>query len=245
MKCSSSRNSPTLRNTAAAWVDVTRNGGREGGICMAVLTIRRTAQAACIRAFLCKQTPFKNGPRTTPRGGPAGLAPTLLTLTATALTACGGGGSAPNPGPGPNPNPGPTPGPGSAITTRLAACPVVNNSSDPAASACLAGTYSGKTLSGGDCSLAVQANGSYTYTSGALSYTYTPTPQSIRVFGHSSLSGGHQVIWLISDSTSANEARDLDFLARWGSGLTPKLEISATKYLAGGGSVSSTCTLSL
>ncbi|GAA5531718.1 hypothetical protein [Deinococcus aluminii] len=169
-----------------------------------------------------------------------------LVLLALTLSACGGG-SAPNPNPGPNPspNPNPNPTPGSGITARLAACPVVNNSSDPAASACLAGTYAGKTLSGADCSLTVRADGGYDYASPTLSYTFAASAQSIRIFGHNAIQGAQQVIWLIDDPMTANEPKELDFEARWGTGMTPKLEIQAMKHLTGGGSVSSTCTLNL
>ncbi|MBZ9749406.1 hypothetical protein K7W42_00880 [Deinococcus sp. HMF7604] len=161
------------------------------------------------------------------------------------LAACGGGGTG-TPTPNPIPTPNPNPNPGSAVTTRLATCPVVSNSSDPAASACLAGTYAGKTLSGADCSLTVRADGSYDYASPTLSYTSAPTAQSIRVFSHSDPQNTHQVIWLISDPMSANEPKELDFEARWGAYIqSPKLEIEATKHLAGGGRVSSACTLTL
>lgn len=166
---------------------------------------------------------------------------TLLALTCTAaLTACGGGGGTPAPNPGPNPTPG------SGITARLGACPVVDQKADPAASACLAGTYSGKTLSGADCSLTVQADGGYVYASPTLSYTYRPTDRTGRVFGHSSIGSTHQIIWLIFDPIAADEPKELDFQAVWGTGISaPKLEIEATRHLAGGGSVSSTCTLGL
>ncbi|GGR83398.1 hypothetical protein [Deinococcus sedimenti] len=164
--------------------------------------------------------------------------PLVLTLPIL-LAACGGT-------PSPSPNPAPTPTPGNAITTRLAACPVVNTSSDPAASSCLAGTYTGTTLSGSACSLTVAADGAYTFTSPTLTYSFTPTAQAIRVFGHQTLPDLHQVIWLIDDSVTATEPKELDFHATWGRGApSVKLDIQGTKHLAGGGSTSVTCTVPL
>lgn len=154
----------------------------------------------------------------------------LALLGASILTACGGGGS------GGNPNPGG----GNAIRDRLVACPLVMQSSDPAASACLAGTYTGKTLSNETCSLVVEASGNYQFTSAALSYAYSATTKSIRVFGHQNVGGLHQVIWLISDPIQAADSFDLNF--HYADGLGKKLEIEATKRPASGGSVSSTCT---
>lgn len=167
---------------------------------------------------------------------PASLTALLLPLL---LAACGGGGTS-------TPSPTPTPTPGNAITTRLAACPVVNTSSDPAASSCLAGTYAGKTLGGAACSLTVAADGSYTFASPTLTYSFTPTPQAIRVFGHQTLPDLNQVIWLIDDPLTATEPKELDFHATWGRNApSVKLDIQGTKRLAGGGSTSVTCTVPL
>ncbi|MFC4452324.1 hypothetical protein [Deinococcus sonorensis] len=162
---------------------------------------------------------------------PAALLPVLL-------AACGGGGSPTTPPPGT--------GQGSALTTRLGACAVVNQSADPAASSCLTGAYTGKTLSGAECSLTVRADGGYDYVSPTLTYTFTATAQATRVFGHNSIEGSHQVIWLINDPMTANEPKELNFEARWGANIAaPKLEIEAMKHLNGGGSVSSTCNVPL
>lgn len=166
--------------------------------------------------------------------------PTPLILgLALLLAACGGGGA---PNPSPNPNPNPNPNPGSALITRLAACPVVGNTSDPTASACLAGAYTGKTLSGAACTLTVRADGGYDYASAALTTTYAPTTRTIRVFDYTRVSGLNQVGWLMGDPISAGETHDLKFFARWGTGITtPGVEIEVTKRPAAGGSLSSTC----
>lgn len=154
------------------------------------------------------------------------------------LAACGRSGT--------TSTPSPTPTPGNAITTRLAACPVVNTSSDPAASSCLAGTYAGQTLSGAACALTVAADGAYTFTSPTLTYSFTPTTQAIRVFGRQALPDLNQVIWLIDDPLTATEPKELDFHATWGRGApSVKLDIQGTKRLAGGGSTSVTCTVPL
>ncbi|MHA0041083.1 hypothetical protein [Deinococcus sp. PEB2-63] len=167
---------------------------------------------------------------------PASLTALLLPLL---LAACGGGGTS-------TPSPTPTPTQGNAITTRLAACPVVNASSDPAASSCLAGTYAGQTLSGAACALTVAADGAYTFTSPTLTYSFTPTPQAIRVFGRQALPDLNQVIWLIDDPLTATEPKELDFHATWGRGApSVKLDIQGTKRLAGGGSTSVACTVPL
>ncbi|WP_295817306.1 hypothetical protein [uncultured Deinococcus sp.] len=157
--------------------------------------------------------------------------PTLLLPLV--LAACGGGAA-------PNPNPNPNPTPVNQIRARIVACPLVNQSSDPTASACLAGTYTGKTLSGADCSLVVQANGNYTFTSPALSTTYVTSDRTIRVFGHQNVGGMHQVIWLIGDPIQSGDSYDLDF--KYADGLGRTLEIEATKRPAAGGTLSSTCT---
>ncbi len=84
-------------------------------------------------------------------------------LLSAALVACGGG------SPTPGPRPDPKPDPGNTIRARLVACPVVDLSSDAAASACLAGTYVSKTAGNAECKLVIEASGNYQFTSPALS----------------------------------------------------------------------------
>lgn len=154
-----------------------------------------------------------------------------------ALTACSSGG-APTP-----PSGGVTTG-DAVVRARLANCAVVTNSADPAASDCLVGTYAGRTLSGDACSLEVRANGAYDYRAPNLTYTYTPTARTLRVFGHHAVGGDHQVVWLISDPIQASDAFDLDFQAVFGpnaDALGKKIEVKAEKITDGGGRVSSTC----
>lgn len=128
------------------------------------------------------------------------------------------------------------------IITRLSGCTPVNQSSDPAASACLAGTYSGKTISNQTCSLTVRADGGYDYASPTLNYTYMPTSKTIRVFGYNSLSGFNQIVWIISDSVQTTAMYDLNFTARWGTSTgNPPVEIKATKDIT----TSSTCLVPL
>lgn len=148
------------------------------------------------------------------------------------LVACGGGGTST-----PNPNPG------NAVRDRLVACPAVTQSSDPTASACLAGTYSGKTPAGADCTLVIETSGNYQYTSPALTYSYAATAKTIRIFDHQVVSGLHQVIWLVSDPIQLADSYELNF--HYADGLGKKLEIKATKRPAAGGSLSSTCTTTL
>lgn len=154
-----------------------------------------------------------------------------------ALVACGGGSSTPGPKPDPRPDPG------NAMRARLVACPVVDQSSDAAASACLAGTYVGKTLTDAECKLVIEASGSYQFTSPSLSYIYTATANSIRVFGHQNAGGLHQVIWLINDPVQRGDAFNLSF--RYADGLGKKLEMEGTRRTEAGGSVSATCTATL
>lgn len=133
-------------------------------------------------------------------------------------------------------------GSGGGLITRLSACTPVNTSSDPAASACLAGAYSGKTIDAKDCSLTVRADGSYDYASPSLNYTYTPNAKTIRVFGYSALSGFNQIGWIISDAVQTTTMYELNFNARWGTGTgNPPVEIKATKDIT----TSSTCLVPL
>ena len=120
-------------------------------------------------------------------------------LLSAALVACGGG------------NPNPNPQPGNQIRARLVACSVISQSSDPTASACLAGTYTGKTPANADCKLVIEASGNYQFTSPALSYSYVATANSIRVFEHQNAGGQHQLIWLINDPVQRGDAFNLMF----------------------------------
>lgn len=147
------------------------------------------------------------------------------TITATATATAGNSASASQ---NVNVNIGSTGG----LITRLSACTPVSMSSDPAASACLAGAYSGKTIDNKACSLTVRAGGSYDYASPTLNYTYAPTAQSIRIFDYMRVQGFNQLSWSISDSIQTT-MYDLNFTARWGTGVsTPTLEIKATKDIA-------------
>lgn len=164
----------------------------------------------------------------------------LLVLTSTLLAACGGT-SSPNPGPGPGPGPGPSNGT-TLTAARMAACPVVSTSSDPEVSACLAGTVVGKTPSGAECKLVIEASGNYQYTSPTVTSSFVATPLSNRVFSHTNV-GGPMVIWLIASPLGPGESYDLDFT--YTSALGKKVDIEATKYLATGGSTASSCTTTL
>ncbi|MBZ9712967.1 hypothetical protein [Deinococcus multiflagellatus] len=174
---------------------------------------------------------------------------TLLTTAALLpllLAACTGGGGAPAPTPGPTPNPTPAPGPGSALTTRLAACPQVMNSSDPAATACLAGTYSGKTLANAACTVTIRADGSYDFDTPTLKYTHAPAASAIRIFTHQvSVGPTHTLIWLMSDSASANPAYEMDFKAQFGTyAQPPQVTIEGTQRI-GNAQTSASCVLPL
>lgn len=129
-----------------------------------------------------------------------------------------------------------------SIITRLSACTPVSTSSDPAASACLAGTYSGKTIDNKDCSLTVRADGSYDYASPTLNYTFTPTSSSIRVFDYMRVQGFNQLAWAIGKGVTTGTVYDLNFTARWGTGVNnPALEIKTTKDVT----TSSSCLVPL
>ncbi|MFC3859883.1 hypothetical protein ACFOPQ_03775 [Deinococcus antarcticus] len=120
------------------------------------------------------------------------------------------------------------------MRTKLAACPVVSNSSDPTDSACLAGTYTGKKSDNSACSLTLRADGSYDFVSSNLNYTYTPTAASFRLMIHSATQGNHTLVWGISDTYSIPNAKELNFQAAFGpyvdSGLT-RIEIKATHHI--------------
>lgn len=162
--------------------------------------------------------------------------PAVLTL----LVSCGGGST---------PTPNPDPGGNSALKTKLAACPVVHNSSDPADSACLTGTYTGKKSDNTPCSLTLRANGSYDFSSSNLTYSYTPTSESFRLMIHSSAQGNHTLVWGIIDTYSVPDAKELNFQASFGpyvdSSMT-KIEIKATHHIGlTPATNSATCTVSL
>lgn len=130
-------------------------------------------------------------------------------------------------------------GSGGSLLTRLSACTPVSMSSDPAASACLAGVYSGKTIDNKDCALTIKVGGGYDYASPTLNYTYPPTANTIRIFDYMRVQGFHQLGWSIGDPIQTTSYK-LDFTARWGTGINnPTLEIKAEKKDAG--TVSSTC----
>jgi hypothetical protein len=156
--------------------------------------------------------------------------PLLFALLVGVLAACGGGSGAPDP----------KPDPVNQVRTRLVACPVVDQSSDPTASTCLAGTYLGKTLANADCKLVIEASGNYQFTSPALSYNYVATLNTIRVFSHQNAAGQHQILWLMNDPVQRGDAFDLKF--SYADGLGKKLEMEGTKRLEAGGRVSATCT---
>lgn len=104
----------------------------------------------------------------------------------------------------------------SAIESKLAKCPAVQTTSDPTASACIEGTYTGKTFSGETCSLTIGEVGAYTFTSPTLSVTSTPQPDTIFVFGHTLISTFGQLTWMVSDPIASDEFYDLEFTARYG-----------------------------
>ncbi|WP_027482340.1 hypothetical protein [Deinococcus pimensis] len=161
-------------------------------------------------------------------------------LAALLLTACSGAPSAPT---------GPTTGGGTdqALRAKLVACPTVSNSSDPTASTCLAGTYTGRTPAGAACTLSVRTDGSYDYVSPTLTSTYTPTPATIRLFSHQASGGDNVVLWNLSDPASADPASSLDLSVAFGPNydtLARKLELKAER-VQGGGRTSSTCIVDI
>jgi hypothetical protein len=104
----------------------------------------------------------------------------------------------------------------SDIEAKLAECPTVQTTSDATASACIEGTYTGKTLSGETCTLTIGDVGAYTFTSPTLSVTSTPQPDSIFVFGHNLVSSFGQLKWMVSDPIATEAFYDLDFSALYG-----------------------------
>lgn len=84
------------------------------------------------------------------------------------------------------------------------------------ASACLAGTYRGETLSGDACTLTVGEGNSFEFDSPVLTVSYTPHSDVDLIFSHSSHSDSQQVIWMVSDPTSNETWYELDFEARFG-----------------------------
>ena len=126
---------------------------------------------------------------------------------------CGddGGGTATN-----EPNETNEPGGLSAIESQLSKCPTVQMTSDPTASACIEGTYTGKTFSGEACSLTIGEVGAYTFTSPTLSVTSTPKDDTIFVFGHNLVSSFGQLTWMVSDPIATEAFYDLEFTARYG-----------------------------
>ncbi|WP_135228202.1 hypothetical protein [Deinococcus fonticola] len=169
----------------------------------------------------------------------------MLTL-ATLLSACGGGGGG---GTGNGGGDGGNGGTGNtALQTKLAACPVLSQSSDPSASACLTGTYTGTNPAGAACSFTIRADGSYDFTSPTLTYSYTPTAKSFRLFDHSSLQGAHQVLWSMNDPIQTVTSYEVDFIARFGTGFTgalSKIEIKAEKINPDSSRVNATCVVPL
>lgn len=126
---------------------------------------------------------------------------------------------------------------GSALEKRLAACPLVNTSSDPSASACLTGTYGGETLSGDRCTLTVTAGNSFAFDSPALKVSYTPPSDVDLLFSHTSISDSHQVIWMVSDPISNETWYELDLKARFGAYVQEsdaKVEIEVVQHLETG-----------
>lgn len=104
----------------------------------------------------------------------------------------------------------------SAIEAKLASCPTVQTTSDPTASACIEGTYTGETFSGDECSLTIGEVGAYTFTSPTLSVTSAPQADSIFVFGHNLVSEFGQLTWMVSDPISTEAFYDLEFTALYG-----------------------------
>lgn len=156
-------------------------------------------------------------------------------LTAFVLAAsinCGGGDGSPD-----------TDAPGkSDLQKRLAACPVVSTSTDPAASVCLTGSYSGTTLGGEVCTLVVRSGNAFDFASSTLSFSYTPVANTLLLFDHSSTQGSHQLFWSVSDPVANTLWREMDFKGRFGTYVPPadtKIQIDVTEHRADGmGSVS-------
>lgn len=135
----------------------------------------------------------------------------------------------------------------SPLVSQLSACPSVQTSSDPAASACLAGTFAGKTLAGEACSLTVRADGGFDFAAPALTFTFAPKADSIRVFSHAETQGSHMVGWRIGDPISTETMRELKFDARFGNYVEAKdakIDIEASENNDGAKKTSS-CVVTL
>lgn len=163
------------------------------------------------------------------------------------LTACGGGSTTPSGG-----NTGGNTGGSTGNTTlraRFAACPIASMSSDPAASTCLAGTYTLSTLDGKACTLTVRADGSYDFASPTLTYTFTPKPSGFRLYNHANPAGDtHQVLWKVSDPITTDADYDLTLEARFGPGLSASdqyLEVQTERVAANQTRTNVTCKTSL
>lgn len=134
----------------------------------------------------------------------------------------------------------------SALIEKLSACPVINNTSDPSASLCLLGKYDGKTLSGESCSLTLSADGGYSFDSPKLNVVHTSPDKTIFIFGHQSYSGFHQLSWKVADPIDTDTFYDLDFTARFGTGVPAadtKIEIEVIEHADTNTTVSCIVTL--
>lgn len=108
-------------------------------------------------------------------------------------------------------------GEGEALIERLSACPVVSLTSDPSASECLVGSYTGETLGGDACTLTLGENGAYEFTSPALSHDRTPLDDTIFVYDYTRVQETNLIGWSVDDPLSADTFYELDFRARFGS----------------------------
>lgn len=133
----------------------------------------------------------------------------------------------------------------SATEEKLSKCPSVDTTSDPTASACIEGTYEGKTLAGDDCRLTIGKIGAYTFSSPGLDVTSAPKGNSIFVFGHTTIGGMGLLTWKVSDPLSNESWDELDFSAQYGEA-TPaanrKLEIEVANH-TGDTTTTVQCTL--
>jgi hypothetical protein len=126
-----------------------------------------------------------------------------------------------------------TDGGGSAFEEQLAECPVLSLSSDPSAGACLAETYEGKTPSGEACSLELREGGTYEFTSPSLVVSHTAPDNTIFVFDHTVVGDYEQIVWKVSDPTSVEPWYELDFQARFGTGVPgadSKIQFEVTEH---------------
>lgn len=126
---------------------------------------------------------------------------------------------------------------GSDLQKRLAACPTVSTSTDPAASACLVGSYSGKTLAGEVCTLVVRGGNAFDFGSPTLSFTYAPVANTILLFDHTVVQGSHQLFWSVSDPIANTVWREVDFKGRFGTYVAQadvKIQIDVTEHRAEG-----------